>query len=174
MAQALEMFLDEAAERDVRRLWARIDAAGVPSLAGQTHGRHRPHVTLGIAESLAAVSRDALRSVLVEAPIRLDLHTLGTFPGEEGAIFLAVTTEGRLLRLHQRVHEILAQGAQEPWEYYRPGRWVPHCTLTQRLGPRQVLVAMGAVLGYHPIHSVVASVGITNTATGEVEEVVTL
>ena len=174
MAHALEMFLDEAGDAAVRRLWVRIDEAGVPSLADQTHGKHRPHVTLAIAESLSSVSRARLRSVLAEEPIRLDLHTLGTFPGDEGAVFLAVTTNGQLISRHERLHEVLAEDAVEQWEYYLPGSWVPHCTLTQRLSHQQVLVAMGAVLDYEPVTAVVSSVGITNTVTGDVEDIVTL
>lgn len=174
MAHALEMFLDEAGDSAVRRLWARIDEAGVPSLAHQTHGKHRPHVTLAIAESLSSVSRARLRSVLAKEPIRLDLHTLGTFPGDEGAVFLAVTTNRQLISRHEGLHEVLAENAVEQWGYYLPGSWVPHCTLTQRMTHHQVLVAMGAVLDYEPITAVVSSVGITDTVTGDVEDIVLL
>jgi hypothetical protein len=48
------MYFDEDADADVRRLWQRLADAGLPSLAVRTHRRHRPHVSLIVAESLAA------------------------------------------------------------------------------------------------------------------------
>jgi 2'-5' RNA ligase len=101
--------------------------------------------------------------------MRLDLHALGTFPGSEGVLFLATTVDAELLAQHRRVSEVLAGGWVEPWQHYLPGRWVPHCTLTQRLDHDQVVNALRAVLDYHPISADVASIGITDTTTGEVE-----
>lgn len=47
------LLLDEAADHAVRRLWRQLEEDGVPTLAGYTHGRHVPHLTLadvGLAE----------------------------------------------------------------------------------------------------------------------------
>ncbi|MHB1431893.1 MAG: hypothetical protein ACYCVZ_07245 [Streptosporangiaceae bacterium] len=53
MAHALEMYFDDQADAAVRELWRLLADAGLPSLATRTHRRHRPHVSLAIAESLA-------------------------------------------------------------------------------------------------------------------------
>ena len=49
---AIELYFDHAAERRVRVLWDALEAAGVPSLRGLLDGRHRPHLSLAVAEEL--------------------------------------------------------------------------------------------------------------------------
>lgn len=53
VAHAIEMYFDDQADAAVRRLWLLLAGAGLPSLATRTHRRHRPHVSLAVAESLA-------------------------------------------------------------------------------------------------------------------------
>jgi len=55
------------------------------------------------------------------------LTSLGFFLTGVAPAYLAVTPTGRLLSLHEEVHEAL--GGAGSWDYYRPGEWVPHCTL---------------------------------------------
>ena len=53
------------------------------------------------------------------------LSSAGTFPGDEGAAFLAPVVKAALLELHRRWHAAFP-GSNG---YYLPGRWVPHCTV---------------------------------------------
>jgi hypothetical protein len=53
MALSVCLLPDETGERAVRRLWHRLEGAGVPTLLSHTHGRHVPHLTLAPRLTLA-------------------------------------------------------------------------------------------------------------------------
>jgi len=170
MAHALGMFVDDGADTGVRALWRRLDDAGVPSLAVRGHRRHRPHVSLAVAGAIPQRTRDALRAELALLALPgLWLYTLGTFPTEENALFLAAVVDTELLAVHSAAHDVLAGRTSQPWAYYLPGAWVPHCTLAQDLTAVQLAVGVRALHPVTPIRATVRAVGITDTRTGEVE-----
>jgi 2'-5' RNA ligase len=170
MAHALELFFDAEADGAVRALWRRLDGAGVPSLARHSHRRHRPHVTLAVAGGIPARTRDALRADLAMLAMPdLWLYTMGTFPTEQNGLFLGAVVDAELLAVHSAAHDALAGKVQQPWAYYLPGAWVPHCTLAQDLTTEQLTRAVAALQPVTPIRARVAEVGITDTRTGEVE-----
>ena len=80
MALAVCLLLDPPADAVVRRLWARLEEAGVPSLATHTHGRHVPHLTYAVlrAWDLDAVAA-RLSALPGRPPVRLHLDALGVF-----------------------------------------------------------------------------------------------
>ncbi len=168
MAHAIEMFFDARADAAVRALWQQLADAGLPSLATRTHGRHRPHVSLTVAESLDRADLAPVQSALAGQLPTVLLDVLGTFPGTEGALFLGAVVTGDLLTLHARLHQALAGQPVTHWPYYRPGRWVPHCTLAQGLGRDEIATAFRLLHGYQPIRARVSSVGVTDTRTGAV------
>lgn len=171
MAHAVEMFFDEAADAAVRALWRRLDEAGVPSLAGFGHRRHRPHVSLAVAGAIPRRTRDALRAEL--APLALPglwLYTLGTFPTEQNGLFLGAVVDAELLALHSAAHDALAGRVSQPWAYYLPGAWVPHCTLAHDLSVDQLALAVRSLHPVSPVRAAVRSVGITDTRTGEIDQ----
>ena len=66
MVAALELYLDVDATRRVRTLWRALESEGIPTLAS-LHERHRPHVSLAAARTLAP---DAVRRCLEILPLR--------------------------------------------------------------------------------------------------------
>ena len=168
MAHAIEMYVDGRADAAVRRLWQRLADADLPSLATRTHRRHRPHVALVVAESLAGADLEPLRAVLMSRRPALSLYVLGTFPGTGGALFLGVQVTTELLAFHADVHEALAGQPIRHWAYYEPGNWIPHCTLAEGLDAPQAGKAFGLLAGYQPITAEVTSVGIKDTTTGAI------
>ena len=168
MAHALEMYFDDQADAAVRELWRVLVDADLPSLATRTHRRHRPHVSLAVAESLADADLAPLWSVLKAHQPTLHLYVLGTFPGSEGALFLGVQVTAELLAFHAEVHAALAGQPVEHWRYYQPGNWVPHCTLAEGLGQAEAAQAFGLLLGYTPVTATVSATGIKDTGTGSI------
>ena len=167
------MFFDEHADAAVRALWQQLATAGLPSLATRTHRRHRPHVSLTVTESLDQADLAQVRSVLAGHLPAVLLDALGTFPGSEGALFLAIVVTEDLLALHARVHQALSGQPVTHWPYYLPGRWVPHCTLAQGLGRDEIAAAFRLLPGYQPIAAQVTSAGVTDTVTGAVTPLTT-
>lgn len=166
MAQALEMFFDLEASTAVRHLWARLDQAGIPSMATVTHRRHRPHITLINTQTLSPT--DALIAEL-ETLLRLEvrLNVLGVFPGQASALFLGAVTTGTLLEAHAAIHAIVTEERAGFWEHYQPGFWVPHCALALGLDAAGL---DGAVSLLHPFLGLtahVAEIGVVDTDTGD-------
>jgi 2'-5' RNA ligase len=168
VAHAIEMYFDDLADASVRKLWRALADAGLPSLATFTHRRHRPHVSLTVAGSLAGADLTHLRSVLRAHQPTLQPYVLGTFPGSGGALFLGVPVTTELLAFHADVHAALAAQPVDHWPHYLPGNWVPHCTLAEGLGKDEASAAFGLVYGYEPITATIASAGIKDTTTGAI------
>jgi len=170
MAHALEAFFDDQADAAVRASWHRLDDAGVPSLASFSHRRHRPHVSLAVAGAIPPKIRDTLRAELAPLAMpRLWLYTLGTFPTERNVLFLGAIVDTELLAVHSATHDVLAGRVRQPWAYFLPGAWVPHCTLAQELTVGQLAAGLAALHPVVPICAEVSRLGITDTRTGEVE-----
>lgn len=166
----MEMFLDAEADAAIRGLWRRLDAAGVPSLAGHTHRRHRPHVSLAVAGTIPPRTRDALRSDLALLALpTLWLYTLGVFPTKRSALFLGAVVDTELLAVHSAAHDVLAGAVRQPWAHYLPGAWVPHCTLAPDAAGSRLAAGIGALHPVPPIRATVRGIGVTDTRTGDVD-----
>lgn len=139
---AVEMFFDPSSDERVREVWERIAKAGLPSRLlefGST-----PHVSLGVCAEIDPTAFAARLSAFAASEPRrpATLISLGTFSNRQGVVFFGLISTPELLALHARFDAMFDRAARGPWEYYRPGRWVPHCTLTTALDPAQVPAAL--------------------------------
>jgi len=139
---AVEMFFDAAADERVREVWERIAKAGLPSRLLENGST--PHVSLGVCAELdpRAFAEELREFAAGEPRISARLVSVATFANREGVVFFGVVATRDLLDLHARFDAMFDRAARGPWEYYRPGRWVPHCTLTTALDPAQVAAAL--------------------------------
>ena len=166
---AIELWLDENAEARIRELWERIAGAGLPSRLLEFG--HTPHVSLGVCAQLDPVAFAArLGEFASREPKRhATFVSLGTFSNRQGVVFLGLIATPELLELHARFDALFVRVAREPWEYYRPGRWVPHCTLTTALDPSQVAAALRVCAEVPlPIQATLESVAIVENPDGKV------
>ena len=147
MPYAVELALDPSSAAVVRRIWDELDRAGITWMARS--GAH-PHMTVGIWETLDVdeTARELTRLAGETPPVRLALASVGLFPGV--AVFLAPVVTAELLDLHERVHPKLDRLGAGAWDHYRPGAWVPHCTLATDLAPDQFGTAL-AIAGRAPL-----------------------
>jgi 2'-5' RNA ligase len=116
---------DESAEA-IRALWRRLEAfEETPSMRMLNYP---PHLTLGIyADVTERELFSAVDDVRAEV-LTLRFEAFGCFTPPGGLIVWAAPRVNRQLRrLHQTVHELIDADRCHP--NYRPGRWVPHCTL---------------------------------------------
>jgi hypothetical protein len=162
---ALELYLDVDATRRLRTLWRALEAEGIPTLASLQNDQHRPHVSLAAARTLdpAAVA-SALSDLTVGTGMTLELDFAGQFVGR--VLWLGVTPTAELLSHHKAVHDRLAAGGVEVWEHYRPGRWVPHCTVSLRVPNPLMAQAVRRCLEVLPIRATVTGASVTDHANG--------
>jgi 2'-5' RNA ligase len=133
MGFAVELYLDGESDRRVRALWRMLAEAGAGSRA--EHGGAAPHVSLATFEHVDHPHAVAALSRFVEScePLTISFNSVGSFQSPERVIFLAPARDESLLATHAEFHGFLRSMALESSALYAPGRWVPHCTLAQRV-----------------------------------------
>jgi 2'-5' RNA ligase len=150
-------------------MWGNLEARGLRSMATTTHGRHRPHVSLAVAEDMSPAHADVAAQPLREATdLALRLGSVAVFPGRQGVLYLSVVPTMRLLRLHREIHARLLGAGVETLRHYLPDAWVPHCTLAQGLTPDQIPIAVRAVQRLRLIAGDASSAGMVDTESGDI------
>lgn len=133
MSFAIEMSLDPVSAETVRRVWRDLAVSGVTP--GMHQSGARPHVTLGVCDRLdvEGCSRFLADFAAANPAPMVRFSSIGIFATDPAAVFLAPVVTADLLALHNRFHEWFREVAGDPWAYYLPGQWVPHCTLAMEL-----------------------------------------
>ena len=150
----VELVFDDSLEGAVRDLWRSI-GEGAP-------GGH-PHLSVASYASVEAAGLDwdgVARLVTGRAPVAVSFLSWGAFPTEEGVYFLAPVVTPELLALHR---ELVALGP-EPAAYYRPGAWVPHCTIAIGMLPERLPALAAACRGALPLSGRVEAVALVEYA----------
>ena len=135
MVHSIELVFDRDTEAAIRRSWADLAAAGIPSQAPAS----RPHVTLAVADRIAADVDELLGPVSARLPLDCSIGAPVLF-GRGNVVFARlVVPTGDLLALHGEVHRLcLPHLAPGPMPNSLPGRWTPHVTMARRVGGAQL------------------------------------
>ncbi|BBX73715.1 2'-5' RNA ligase family protein [Mycobacterium shinjukuense] len=135
MVHSLELVFDHETEAAIRRMWADLAAAGVPSQAPAS----RPHVTLAVAEHIDADVDELLRPVLPRLPLSCVVGAPVLF-GRANVVFARlVVPTNELLALHAEVHRLCGPHLRPaPMANSLPGQWTAHVTLARRVGGGQL------------------------------------
>lgn len=135
MVHSIELVFDGDTEASIRRIWAELAAAGVPSQAPAA----RPHVTLVVAERIDPRVDAVLCSVADRLPLSCTLGATLTFGHSHGVLARLVVPTVVLLTLHEQVYRLSAPHLTPgPLPNATPGAWTPHVTLARRVGPDQL------------------------------------
>ncbi|GGL00198.1 2'-5' RNA ligase [Planomonospora parontospora subsp. parontospora] len=163
MVAALELYLDPAAEKRIRTLWRALAQAGVQSMGELLKGRHRPHVSLLSAAELDGPGvAAALAGMDAAPPLELRFDFVGQFLGR--VLWLGPVPTAELLAHHAAVHGRLDAVGIGGFDVYRPGGWVPHCTLSMRV-PHAVLPgAIRLCMDFLPIRATVTGAAVADHA----------
>jgi 2'-5' RNA ligase superfamily len=166
VAHAIELQLDDAASRKVLGLLAVLEAVGVEPITSASSHVH-PHVSVAVsADEAPDAVKDALVGVATAGLPLLRLSSVGAFVTPEAVVFLGVTPTAPLLELNRRVHARLDSAKVPAWPLYRPGTWVPHCTLAMR--PRDLTAALSALrAAVLPIEARPVALRIVEVPTGK-------
>jgi 2'-5' RNA ligase len=144
---SVEAVLDDATDRQVRAQWRELLQAGLPSQARHTGRSNRPHVTLGLIDTIAADVERRLVDAVARLPIPVTLGGLLIFGAGRFVLARLVVPSAGLLDLQAGAMRSL-DAPLDPHGTFAAGRWTPHVTLARRLTADQVgaaLTALGAV-----------------------------
>jgi hypothetical protein len=166
VALAVCLLFDREADHAVRQLWARLEAGGIPTLLTHTHGVHVPHVSYAVYRTfdvdavLAAVA-----ALPAGAPMSLRFDAVGLFRRRRGALVAASTVD--LLRRQEAVVAAGGEAGADLHRYYRPGQWVPHCSLSTGVRRRDMPLMTTAAFDILPLEARVASAALVDSSTGQ-------
>ena len=135
MVHSIELVFDRNTETVIRRIWADLAGAGIPSQAPAS----RPHVTLVVAERIAVEVDELLSPVSKRLPLVAAIGAPVLF-GRANVVFARlVVPTGELLALHAEVHRLcLPYLVPAPMSNSLPGQWTGHLTLARRVGGAQL------------------------------------
>ena len=166
MALALEMGLDPGADRAIRDLWSRLELLGVPSLEGHVPSI-RPHLSLIVTDDADGLQEHAPRLALHGVETEIEMAAVSLFPADPPVLVLAVAPAPELVTLHERVNAALAAAGVDIWPHYRPGTWLPHCTLSMGVPADALAGALTACLASPlPLRARLRAAALTDSVTG--------
>ncbi|MGG0302489.1 2'-5' RNA ligase family protein [Bacillus albus] len=108
-----------------------------------------PHITLADYNELdVQLYTEKLEGFVAvqENMAEVTFPSVGIFP-TNGTIFLAPTITDELLKFHQSYHDNFKAYHDNLNSYYVPGKWVPHCTIANRLHENQFLSVLEYICG---------------------------
>ena len=142
MGYAVELNLSWDSAARVVKVWESLAREGISSVMLDVGAQ--PHISLAVFEDLnpKALGTDLSRFSEHTPPLSLDLASAGTFPTAEGVVFLAPVVTRELLAVHGKFHSLLRERGIDSVAYYRPGNWVPHCTVAIDLAPDKIGAAL--------------------------------
>lgn len=139
MAHSVELLFDVETEAALRRAWDALARAGLPSQARVTAPSNRPHVTLVVADSIAAAGDDELTALADLLPLDCVIGAPLLFGAGRFTLARLIVPSADLLDLQAQVHDIcLPHMSPGPAPHTVPGRWTPHATLARRVDAAQL------------------------------------
>ena len=167
MALAVCLLFDRRSERAVRALWDRVEEQGVGSLRSHTHGRHVPHVSYAVLRRWDQAAVDlALADLDGGEPVDLSFDGVGLF--RRGRTWLLAGVSSDFVTRQQRVVEVVTATGAELHKHYRPGIWLPHCSVAPRATLAQLPLVVAAVMDVLPLRARLDRAALVNSATGEI------
>ncbi|GFG69404.1 2'-5' RNA ligase family protein [Mycolicibacter senuensis] len=135
MVHSIELVFDTDTETAIRRIWAELAAAGVPSQAPAA----RPHVTLAVTQRIDPQVDAVLATVADRLPMICTLGATLIFGRSHGVLARLVVPTVALLELHEQVYRLCVPHLiPGPMPNVAPGQWTAHTTLARRVGPAQL------------------------------------
>jgi hypothetical protein len=173
VALAVCLLFDRRSERAVRALWDRLEDDGVPSLRSHTHGRHLPHVSYAVLRQWDQPAVTAVLAALGDgAPVELSFDGVGVF--RRGRVWLVAGVSADVVARQQRVVEAVTGTGAELHKHYRPGIWLPHCSLAPRATLAQLPVVVAAAMDVLPLRGRLDHAALVNSATGQISPLAAL
>ena len=135
MVHSIELVFDRDTEAAIRGIWEALATNGIPSQAPAS----RPHVTIAVADGIAADVDELLGAVTERLPLACLIGAPVLF-GRTTAVFARlVVPTSELLALHAQVHRLCGPHLTPgPMPNSLPGQWTAHVTMARRVGGAQL------------------------------------
>jgi 2'-5' RNA ligase len=129
MPFAVMLFFDIQTEKMIVKIWQTLARNNL--VLDILDAGIRPHITLAIYEELNCrpCENELAKITSKTSSIAMQFTHLGLFTNPEPVVFASPVSTSEFLDFHKNIHVSLASEAKNSWDLYKPGKWVPHCTL---------------------------------------------
>ena len=159
------MGLDAEGDLAIRDLWSRLEQLRVPSLQGHVPSI-RPQLSLTVTDDADGQRQHAPGLALRGVETDIEMAAV-LFSADPPVLVLAVAPAPELIALQARVSAALAAAEVDVWPHYRPGTWLPHCTLSMGVPTEMVADALAACLASPmPVRARLRAAALTDSITG--------
>jgi 2'-5' RNA ligase superfamily len=146
MAHSIELLLDAESDATIRRIWADLAEAGLPSQFTNTSPTNRPHVSMVVAERIDSGVDQLLSPIAGRLPMRCTIGAPLLFGGPRFTVARLVVPSDGLLALHKDAHAVCVPHLSPgPMAHAAPGSWTPHITVCRRMDSTQLAKALTVV-----------------------------
>ncbi|MBS4174704.1 2'-5' RNA ligase family protein [Bacillus sp. FJAT-49736] len=148
--------LDKETEDSIKDIWRELKLRSISSYAEEVENR-QPHITLASYNQLDQGDFIQWMDQFYDSTpqVEITFNSLGTFLNS-GTLFLAPTISESLSNLHRNHHDNFNKYKDNPNSLYLPGKWIPHCTLANRLTHEKLMEAFTYCFG--KINTIQASI----------------
>ncbi|TFV60904.1 2'-5' RNA ligase family protein [Mycobacterium sp. PS03-16] len=167
MALAVCLLFDRRSDAAIRAIWDRLEDIGVPTLRSHTHRRHVPHVSFAV---LRQWNQDAVHEALDRLPghdaVALHFDGVGLF--RRGRVWLVAGVRAEFVARQERVVDAVTATGADLHKHYRPGVWIPHCSVATRATLEQLPAVAAALYDVLPMQVTLDRSALVDSSTGEV------
>ncbi|WP_164522207.1 2'-5' RNA ligase family protein [Halocella sp. SP3-1] len=169
MPYVIELFFDKESEKEIRKLWTFLDEQGIN--VDMLNINSTPHISISAFEDVKLdLLKDKMKSFIKDlSSFNIKLENIGTFPNNNGVIFLGVVVTQKLLYIHKKIHDLINEYKNVQAPYYLPEKWIPHCTLGINLSKEKVSEGIKQLIEkYEPMTVKVKSIAIVEYFPAEI------
>jgi 2'-5' RNA ligase len=114
----------------------------------------------------SAAVTEALAGLDSGEPVDVSFDGVGLF--RRGRTWLLAGVSADLVVRQQRVVEAVVAAGADLHKHYRPGIWLPHCSVAPRVTLDQLPRVVASVMDVLPLQARLDRAALVNSATGEV------
>jgi 2'-5' RNA ligase len=139
MVFGVVVYFDPESEAKLTKQWKLLQEANIP--VSLSDAGVRPHLSIGVADDGDPTKLQSLigNTNLPEFP-SIVAESVGEFL-TGGVVYLGVVKSPALLQCHEFIFSLFEKVAKSPQDYYRPGNWIPHITMSQKLSQEDLVKA---------------------------------
>ncbi|WP_088071694.1 2'-5' RNA ligase family protein [Gottfriedia luciferensis] len=124
---------DEETEQIIKDIWKELSEKSISFYAYEVINR-KPHITLASYNHLNKIDFTKQFDEYFENKSELDItiNSIGSFLNT-GTLYFSPNVTKDLIEFHEDYHFHFKQYNDNPDSMYLPNKWIPHCTLANRL-----------------------------------------
>lgn len=132
---------NQKTEQMIRDIWKELKEKSISSYAYEVEDR-KPHITIASYNDINKSNFIKQMDDFYNDKPAIDVifNTIGSFLNS-GALFYSPTITNDLLEFHSNHHRKFEKFNDNPNSLYLPDKWIPHCTIANRLSPEKLLEA---------------------------------